>query len=34
LGEHTRLFGFFTEGDIGRTGQRNRYLAIGIEHDF
>jgi len=34
LGENTRLLGFFTSGDIGRTGERNRYVAIGIEHDF
>jgi predicted porin len=34
LGENTRLFGFFTSGDLGRTGERNRYLAVGIEHDF
>lgn len=34
LGEDTRLFGFFTSGDIGRTSESNRYVAIGLEHDF
>ncbi len=34
LGADTRLFAFFTSGDIGRTGERNRYVALGLEHDF
>lgn len=34
LGESTRLFGFYTTGDIGGTDESNEYLAIGIEHDF
>jgi predicted porin len=34
LGEDTRLLGFFTSGDIGRTAERNSYIAVGIEHDF
>jgi predicted porin len=34
FGEHTRLFSFFTQGDIGGTGQKNRYAALGIEHNF
>jgi hypothetical protein len=34
LGEDTRLLGFVTSGDIGGTGERNRYVGIGIEHDF
>ncbi len=34
LGEDTRIFAFYTAGDIGGTGASNRYAAIGIEHDF
>jgi hypothetical protein len=34
LGEHTRLFGFYTTGDIGGTSERNEYVAIGIGHEF
>ncbi len=34
LGESTRLFGFYTTGDIGGTSERNEYVAIGIEHNF
>lgn len=34
FGEDTRLFAFFTGGEVGRTGGRNRYVAVGIEHDF
>ncbi len=34
LGEDTKVFGFYTAGDIGGTGESNRYLAIGIQHDF
>ena len=34
LGEDTRLFGFYTTGDIGGTDESNEYVAIGIEHNF
>lgn len=34
LGENTRLFGFYTTGDIGGTGRRNDSVALGLEHDF
>jgi predicted porin len=34
LGEDTKLFGFYTTGDIGGTSESNSYFAIGIEHDF
>jgi hypothetical protein len=34
LGEKTRLFGFYTTGDIGGTGESNEYVAIGLEHNF
>ncbi|MEO7775161.1 MAG: porin [Steroidobacteraceae bacterium] len=34
LGAATTLFAFFTAGDIGGTRQKNRYLAIGIQHNF
>jgi len=34
LGEDTRLFGFYTTGDIGGTSESNSYIAIGIEHKF
>jgi predicted porin len=34
LGESTRLFGFYTTGDIGGTSESNDYVAIGIEHNF
>jgi predicted porin len=34
LGEDTLLFGFFTRGDFGNSGESNRYVAIGLEHDF
>ena len=34
LGEDTRLFGFYTTGDIGGTAESNDYIAIGIEHKF
>lgn len=34
LGEDTRLFGFYTAGDIGGTAESNNYIAIGIEHNF
>jgi predicted porin len=34
LGENTKLFGFYTSGDIGATNDSNDYLAIGLEHKF
>jgi hypothetical protein len=34
LGDDTRLFAFYTSGDIGGTNERSRYAAIGIEHNF
>ncbi|HEX2140527.1 MAG TPA: porin [Woeseiaceae bacterium] len=34
LGENTKVFGFYTAGDIGGTNESNDYLAIGIEHRF
>lgn len=34
LGESTKLFGFYTTGDIGGTNETNEYVAIGIEHNF
>ena len=34
LGENTKVFGFYTTGDIGGTDESNDYLAIGIEHKF
>jgi predicted porin len=34
LGEKTKLFGFYTSGDIGGTGDSNEYVAIGLEHNF
>lgn len=34
LGEDTKLFAFYTAGDIGGTSESNRYLAIGIQHNF
>ena len=34
LGEDTKLFGFYTTGDIGGTDESNNYIAIGIEHNF
>ena len=34
LGEDTRLFGFYTTGEIGGTNDSNNYAAIGIEHKF
>lgn len=34
LDENTKLFGFYTTGEIGATNVRNRYLAVGIEHKF
>jgi predicted porin len=34
LGEDTKLFAFYTAGDIGGTDESNRYAAIGIQHNF
>ena len=34
LGKDTKLFGFYTTGDIGGTSEKNEYLAIGIQHNF
>jgi predicted porin len=34
LGEDTKVFAFYTAGDIGGTNASNRYLAIGIQHNF
>jgi predicted porin len=34
LGERTRVFAFYTTGDIGGTDASNDYLALGIEHKF
>jgi predicted porin len=34
LAEDTRLFGFYTTGDIGGTLESNNYVAVGIEHKF
>jgi predicted porin len=34
LGEDTKLFGFYTTGEIGGTSESNSYIAIGIEHNF
>jgi predicted porin len=34
LGKDTKLFAFYTAGEIGGTSESNRYAAIGIEHNF
>ncbi len=34
LAENTRLFAFYTTGDIGGTNESVNYAAIGIEHNF
>ncbi len=34
LGKDTKVFGFYTTGDIGGTSEKNEYLAIGIQHNF
>jgi hypothetical protein len=34
LAEHTKLFGFYTTGDIGGTSEKNEYVAVGIQHNF
>jgi predicted porin len=34
LGEDTKVFAFYTVGDIGGTSESNRYTAVGIQHNF
>ena len=34
LGEKTKVFGFYTTGDIGGTSESNDYVAVGLEHNF
>jgi predicted porin len=34
FGKDTKLFGFYSTGDIGGTSEKNEYLAIGIQHNF
>lgn len=34
LGKNTKLFGFYTAGDIGGTSESNKYVALGLEHSF
>jgi predicted porin len=34
LGEDTKVFAFYTAGDIGGTSESDRYAAIGIQHNF
>jgi predicted porin len=34
LGKDTKVFGFYTAGDIGGGSENNRYLAVGIQHNF
>jgi predicted porin len=34
LGDKTKLFAFYTTGDIGGTDESNQYLAVGLEHNF
>jgi predicted porin len=34
LDEGTKLFGFYTTGEIGGTRESHRYAAIGLEHEF
>lgn len=34
LGDNTKVFGFYTTGDVGGTSESNDYLAIGFEHKF
>jgi predicted porin len=34
LGEDTKLFAFYTAGDIGGTNESNSYVAVGIQHNF
>jgi predicted porin len=34
LGDKSKLFGFYTTGEIGGTNESNDYVAVGIQHDF
>lgn len=34
FGKDTKVYGFFTTGEIGGTSARNEYVAIGIQHNF
>lgn len=34
LGKNTKVFGFYTTGDIANTDESNDYLGIGLEHKF
>jgi hypothetical protein len=34
LAESTRVFCFYTTGEIGGTNETNSYVAVGIEHKF
>lgn len=34
IGEKTKLFGFYTTGDVGGTDESGDYVAIGLEHNF
>ena len=34
LGKNTKVFGFYTTGDIADSDESNDYLGIGLEHKF
>ena len=34
LAKSTKLFGFYTTGDIGGGSESNDYFGVGIEHKF
>lgn len=34
LGKNTKLYGFYTTGDIAASDESNDYLGIGLEHKF
>ncbi|HEX7030986.1 MAG TPA: porin [Gammaproteobacteria bacterium] len=34
IGDSTKLFGFYTTGDVAATGESNDYFGVGIEHKF
>lgn len=34
LGKRTKVFGFYTRGEIGGTSEREQYVGIGLRHDF
>lgn len=34
LGDSTKLFGFYTTGDVAATGESNDYFGLGIQHKF